>query len=221
MSFRLPRYSAADVAQQLATGMSAGVHLGTRRIFLTGEVDTEMAARFMVAFRCLDATKGEIYITLDSEGGSMDQGFAIYDTIRLSNNAVIVDVVGNAQSIAALILQAGDVRRATPEARIMIHQGKLYTGQEAFAADDLKEQGRELAYSNQRYYRALSEKSKLPVKEVVKLCKKDTYFSSAEAKQHGLIDIVIAPAKRVVFSKTSLKVLPRAKKNQKKKDGKK
>lgn len=218
MSARLLKYNPVEVNQQISCGMSSGVHLGTRRIFLTGDVDTEMVARFFVVFRALDSTKGEIYITLNSTGGSMDDGFAIYDTIRLSNNAVVIDVVGSAQSIATLILQAGDVRRATPEARIMIHQGRLHTGQEAFAAEELKEQGRELAYSNQRYYRAISEKSKLPIKEVVKLCRKDSYFSADEAKKFGLIDIVIEPTKRVVLKTRTAS--PRAK-NVQKKGGKK
>jgi ATP-dependent Clp protease protease subunit len=202
-----PAYDPEEVAQQIACGMTSGVHLGTRRIFLTGEVDEEMAARFFVTFHALDATPGPIAVSLCSEGGSIDHGFAIYDTIRLSNNPVVIDVVGSAQSIAMLMLQAADLRRATPEARLMIHQGKLYTSDAAFNADDLKQHGHELSLNNDRYYKALSDgaKGKLTLSDVIDLCKKDTYFSAAEGLKHGLIDEVLQPTKQVILRRVQVK----------------
>jgi len=199
---RLPQYKTEEVAQQIACGVTSGVHLGTRRIFVVGEIQEALAARFGIVFRALDSTEGPIYITLNSPGGSIDQGFAIFDIIKLSNNPVVIDVVGVAQSIAVVILQAADRRRASPESRLLVHQGRLFPSQDSFAADELKDHGRELARNNERVYRTLSEgsKGKLTIEEVIELCKKDTYFSAAEAFKYGLIDEVLQPTKQVVVA---------------------
>ena len=98
----------------------------------------------------------------------------------------------------------------------MIQQGKLYTSEASFAADDLKEHGRELAQNNDRYYRALAEKSHLDLNEVITLCKKDSYFSAEEAREHGLIDAVIQPTKEVVIRSPKPERKKLAKKERKK-----
>lgn len=212
------------IEKQIEAGMTSGVHVGTRTVFLTGEVDESMATRFLMVFRVLDSTPGAIRVVLASEGGHIDYGFAIYDTIKLSNNPVCVDVTGLAQSMATIILQAGDMRRATPQTRFMTHQAWVRVGDAGLSAADLLNEGRELAFNNERIYRILSERSegKLTVEDAITLCKKDTYFPAEEALKRGLIDVVLLPMKRVTLVEpTPPKLLSGTKSHSKKGKGRK
>jgi ATP-dependent protease ClpP protease subunit len=110
-------------------------------------------------------------------------------------------VIGMAHSIAMLILQAADLRRASPESRLMIHQGKIYVSDAGLSADEMKDHAGELARDNERYFAVLAERSNLSLKEIGEACKKDTYYRAHEALKHGFIDEIIYPHKKVEVTK--------------------
>jgi ATP-dependent Clp protease protease subunit len=198
--------------QELQCVANTGVNILDRRCYLIGEITEEVAGKFLIGFDVLDSREGVIFITLCSEGGSIDHGFAIYDRIKLSNNPVVVEVIGMSHSIAALILQAGDWKRATPESRIMIHQGKMFmSGENVWKAEEMGEHAKELSDSNKRYYSILHQgsKGKMSLKEVEVACRKDTYITPEDALNKGLLDEIIQPTKVIKIQKSTKK--PKAK----------
>lgn len=102
-----------------------GIDMDSKTLDLSGSIDLPLAIRTIKSLRILDKIRPEqpILITLNSDGGEVDQGFAIYDEIRRCKSQVHIEVVGTAYSMAAWILQAADVRKATKHSTIMIHQG--------------------------------------------------------------------------------------------------
>lgn len=102
-----------------------GIDIDSKTIDFSGDIDEELAVQTIKSLRILDRIRPEqpITITINSSGGEVDQGLAIYDEIRRCKSQVHTEVVGIAYSMAAWILQAGDVRKATRHSSIMIHQG--------------------------------------------------------------------------------------------------
>jgi ATP-dependent Clp protease protease subunit len=188
-----------EISNSIGLAVGAGVHVPSRKIFLLGEIDRDRTASFMASFMSLDATEGPIHVVLCSEGGGVEHGFAIYDTIKLSSNPVIIDVFGMAQSAGIFILQAGDIRRASPESRLMMHQGSFNIESASFKAHEMHEQVLELEYHNQRIFKVLADatKGKMTLEDVKKACAKDTYLSPEDALKLGLIDAIISSDKRV------------------------
>ena len=187
----------STVVQELSVACQMGVNLRDRRIFLVGEVDEELFKGFITGFSVLDAFDAPIFITFHTNGGSMELGAAIYDTIKTSKNHVTIDVVGEANSIGALVLQAADTRRMMPNARIMIHQGALFiSGENRFKADEMAEHADDLKANNDRYYEILSQgsKGKMTIKDVANACKKDSYYDPKQAIDLGLVDEIIKPS---------------------------
>jgi len=189
----------STVAGELQIAVSMGVSLRERRLFLVGDVDEELFKAFITAFSVMDTFEAPIYITFHSNGGSMEIGMAIYDAIRTARNHVTMDVAGAASSIGALILQAADTRRMMPESRIMIHQGKLFiSGENQFQAHEMLEHAEDLKENNERYYNVLanSSKGKMSHSDVVKACKKDTYYDAQQAIDLGLVDEIVPYTKK-------------------------
>ncbi len=99
-----------------------GTDIENCTLFLSGEVDDSMADRCITAFHLFDPNKPAL-VLLNSVGGSEIAGLAIYDTLKAHPSEVTIRVVGEACSMAAVILQAGDVREATRHSTIMTHIG--------------------------------------------------------------------------------------------------
>lgn len=91
-------------------------------VLINGEIDGAAADRVLSAFHLFDPNK-PVLVILNSEGGSEFSGLAIYDTIKAHPSEVTIRVMGEASSMAAVILQAGDVRQASPHSTIMTHIG--------------------------------------------------------------------------------------------------
>lgn len=193
------------LAEALSHTLGTGVDVNARRIFLVGAVDEDMAKHFQATFQVLDNTDGPIYVTLNSEGGSCDHGWAIYDAMRLSRNAVIIDVYGRAMSIAVAIMQGGDLRRISPEARLMVHEAALHVHGGSFKAKELYIEGDELRHLNDKYYRVLAERSggKLHVEKIRELCAQDSYTDPHEFVKLGLADHVFTPTKKVEITQAA------------------
>jgi len=187
------------VATELSIASQMGVSLRDRRIFLVGDIDEESYSKFLAVFTVLDAFNAPISISLCTDGGDMGSGLAIYDLIKTAQNKVTIDVMGNAHSIGALILQAADHRRILPNSTIMLHQGAMFTvGENKFKAAEISEHASDLKQKNEKYYQIIADATdgKLSFKDVVRVCKKDTYYSAEEALSNGLVDEIIQPTKK-------------------------
>jgi len=172
--------------------MSLGVDVPGRRIFLFGEINSEMSYRIVSAFQVLDSTKGPINISLNSPGGSETDGYAIYDVINMSKNRVTIEAYGAVQSMAAAILQAADYRLIAPECRFMIHNGSVGLHGD-IDVNTVASLNKEIQSHTARYHKILAERSGQSQKEVERLCKQETFFNAAETVINGFADEVILP----------------------------
>jgi len=103
----------SDKKSDLETLLENGVDIRNRTIYLQGEIGEPLTFKFIRQIRYLDQTTGNILVILDSEGGDVMGGFAIYDEIRACQNDITIRVVGSAMSMGSVILQAGDKRIMT------------------------------------------------------------------------------------------------------------
>ena len=163
-----------------------------RIVFISGEVTDEMANAVVAQLLFLqsqDAAK-RINVYVNSPGGSVTAGLAIYDTMQFVTCPVATYCIGQAASMGAVLLAAGakGMRHALPNARIMIHQP--WGGAEG-KASDIEITAREILRLKERLNEILAFHSGKPVDEVVKDTDRDHFMSAEEAKEWGLIDKVI------------------------------
>lgn len=189
----------------LLAALGGGVDFERRTIYIIGPITHETSTRVIPAIRTMDATKGDIRVILDSGGGSEPEGFAIYDVLRLANNHVTIDCYGAVQSIAALVLQAADRRRMSPECRFMVHNGTVETPgaihQGTFIAI-----ARESDYNTKRYQQILADRTgQLGVLDLEGFCHDEACLSAAECLEFGFIDEVIDSAAKTEVQKTKKK----------------
>lgn len=175
-----------------------------RRIYLFGEVDVEMSRTAIMAIHKMDETDGPIEVWINSEGGSESAGYAIYDALSNCRNRVVTIGYGEVLSIAAAIFQAGDVRYLSANSEYMIHNGTVGTGGEEQQQTDLIDTAERIKKSNRRYYKILSNASKLSYKEVEEACQRDSYYSPKEAKSVGFCDHILKST-RTIKRKKKLK----------------
>lgn len=101
---------------------SCSVDKDLRTIYISGDITRKLSSRFRKIFRSMQHESSEpIVVEINSPGGDVDAGHMIVDTILLSNNCVITRVTGEASSMGAMILAAGDLRQALPRSTIMVH----------------------------------------------------------------------------------------------------
>ena len=163
-----------------------------RIIFLSQEVNDSIANRIVAFLLYLDAddpTK-PIYLYINSPGGSVTAGMAIYDTMQYIKADIITICVGLAASMGAFLLSAGTPgkRLALPHSRIMIHQP---SGGGRGQATDIEITAREILRTRDELDQILSERTGQSVEKIKKDTNRDYYMSAAEAKEYGLIDQVI------------------------------
>lgn len=108
---------------ELSDWFEYGIDLGSRTLWLGGDIDGDSAALTLKGLHILDRTEGGISIKLSSWGGEWSEGMAIFDAIRTCRNEITVTVFGMAGSMGGIILQAADIRRMTPNSVLMIHYG--------------------------------------------------------------------------------------------------
>src|SRR5450830_425460 len=166
--------------------------LKERVIFLVGEVN-EQSANLIVAqllFLESDNPEKDISLYINSPGGSVYAGMAIYDTMQFIQPEVSTLCTGFAASMGATLLAAGATgkRYALPNARIMIHQP--HGGSQGVAAD-IEIQAREVLYQRQRLNTILAERTGQPLAQIEKDSDRDNYMSTLQAKEYGLIDCVL------------------------------
>ena len=163
------------------------------RIIMLGEEVTRASANLIVAqllyLESVDPNK-DIYLYINSPGGSVTDGMAIYDTMKYIKCDVSTICIGQAASMGAFLLSAGTPgkRIALPNAEIMIHQPSAGTqGQITDMAIHL----RRLEQVKERMTRLMAEHTGQPVDVVKDACERDNFMTAEEAKTFGLIDTII------------------------------
>ena len=174
--------------------------LDKRRIFLSDGVDAESAKdiiRKLWYLEHLNPGKPILFV-INSPGGSVDSGFAIWDQVKMLSSPVITLVTGLAASMGSLLsLVAGKGKRlATPNARIMIHQ-PLISGVIRGQATDLDIQAREMLKTRAMIVEIYSEATGKDIKAIEKAIDRDNWMTVQEAKAFGLLDQVVYSMKDV------------------------
>lgn len=168
--------------------------LGVERIlFLGQEVSDGIANSLVAQMLYLDSEDNSkpIYLYINSPGGSVTAGLAIFDTMQYVKSDVVTICVGLAASMGAFLLAAGTKgkRLALPHSRIMIHQPLGGTSQRQ--ASDIEIEAREILRIKDMLNESLAQMCGQSVEKVSKDTDRDYFLSAAEAKDYGLIDRVI------------------------------
>lgn len=166
--------------------------LKDRIIFIGTPID-DVVSNLIIAqllFLQMEDPEKDIDVYINTPGGSVTSGLAIYDTMQFVKPAVSTYCVGQASSMGALLLAAGapGKRFALPHARIMIHQP--WGGVEGAAAD-IKIQAQEILRLRERLEEILSRHTKQPIDKIKKDSDRDYFMSAEEAKAYGIVDEVI------------------------------
>ncbi|MDR1964863.1 MAG: ATP-dependent Clp endopeptidase proteolytic subunit ClpP [Planctomycetaceae bacterium] len=166
--------------------------LKDRIIFLGTQVTDEVANAIVAQLLFLnsDDSAADIHLYINSPGGSVTAGLAIYDTMQYINCDVATYCIGQAASMGAVLLTAGanGKRSALPNARIMIHQP--HGGMEG-TAEEIMIHAREFANIKERLNKILIKHTGHDLAKIEKDTDRDRFMSAADAKDYGLIDRVI------------------------------
>ncbi|WP_314292559.1 ATP-dependent Clp endopeptidase proteolytic subunit ClpP [Leptotrichia massiliensis] len=166
--------------------------LKDRIIFVSGEVEDGMANAIVAQLLFLDAQDNEkdIVMYINSPGGVITAGLAIYDTMRHIKSDVSTVCVGQAASMAAVLLAAGakEKRYSLPNSRIMIHQP---LGGARGQATDIQIQAKEIERMKEITSKILSEATGKSVEEIYADTERDNFMSPDEAVNYGLIDKIL------------------------------
>lgn len=169
--------------------------LGVERIlFLGSEVNDAVANALVAQMLYLDSEDSSkpIYLYINSPGGSVTAGLAIYDTMQYVKSDVVTICVGLAASMGAFLLGAGTKgkRLALPHSRIMIHQPLGGTSRRQ--ASDIEIEAKEILRIKDMLNHAMADMTGQSFEKIEKDTDRDYFLSAAEAKEYGLIDRVIA-----------------------------
>ncbi|MFU8785038.1 ATP-dependent Clp endopeptidase proteolytic subunit ClpP [Aliidiomarina sp.] len=162
-------------------------------IFLVGPVEEQMANLIVAQMLFLESENPEkdIYLYINSPGGSVTAGMAIYDTMQFIRNDVSTICIGQAASMGAFLLAGGakGKRFCLPNSRVMIHQPLGgFQGQ----ASDIEIHAREIMYIKDKLNRILAEHTGQDIERVANDTDRDNFMSSAQALEYGIIDKVIS-----------------------------
>jgi len=163
------------------------------RIIFIGTVIDDTVANIIIAqllFLQMEDQDKEIAVYINTPGGSVTSGLAIYDTMQFVKPDVSTYCVGQASSMGALLLSAGTAgkRYALPHSRIMIHQP--WGGVQGVAAD-ISIQAQEILRLRARIEEILAKHTKQPLEKIQKDSDRDYFMSAEEAKVYGIVDEVI------------------------------
>jgi ATP-dependent Clp protease protease subunit len=168
------------------------------RIVFLGTPINDTVANFVIGqllyLQKADRTR-DVHIYINSPGGSISAGLAVYDTIQYISCPVETVCIGMAASMSAILLAAGSPgkRFALPNARIMIHQP--WGGAQGTAAD-IEIQAEEILRAREILNTILAKHTGRPVTQIEKDTERDKYLSAAEAREYGLVDEVVVSMKK-------------------------
>jgi ATP-dependent Clp protease protease subunit len=166
--------------------------LKDRIVMLSGEVNDQVASTIVAQFLFLEAEDPEkdIYFYINSPGGVVTAGMAIFDTMNYIRPDVATICIGQAASMGAFLLSSGEKgkRYALPHARIMIHQP---LGGAQGQATDIAIQAEEILRMKKELNEILAKNTGQNVKKIEKDTDRDNFMSAAEAREYGMIDEVL------------------------------
>jgi ATP-dependent Clp protease protease subunit len=166
--------------------------LKERVIFLVGEVNDQVANVIVAQMLFLESENPDkdINFYINSPGGAVTAGLAIYDTMQFVKPNVSTMCIGQACSMGSFLLMAGakGKRFALPNSRVMIHQP---SGGAQGQATDIEIQAREILYVRERLNRLYVEHTGQPLEKIEADMERDRFMSAADAKAYGLIDEVL------------------------------
>ncbi|HJS03666.1 MAG TPA: ATP-dependent Clp endopeptidase proteolytic subunit ClpP [Variovorax sp.] len=167
--------------------------LKERVIFLVGEVNDQTANLVVAQLLFLESENPDkdISFYINSPGGSVSAGMAIYDTMQFIKPAVSTLCVGFAASMGAFLLAAGEKgkRFSLPNSKIMIHQ---VLGGARGQATDIEIHARDILKTREQMNRILAERTGQPLEKIARDTERDYFLTADEAKDYGLVDQVIA-----------------------------
>lgn len=166
--------------------------LKERVVFLVGEVNDQTANLVIAQLLFLESENPEkdISLYINSPGGSVSAGLAIYDTMQFIKPDVSTLCMGMAASMGAFLLAAGTKgkRFSLPNSRVMIHQP---LGGARGQASDIEIQAREILYLRERLNTILSQRTGQTIETIAKDTDRDNFMSAEQARDYGLVDKVI------------------------------
>lgn len=194
----LTPYVIEEIAGRGERSMDIYSRLLKDRIVFIGTEITDHVANVVVAqllFLKMEDPKKDVHIYINSLGGYISAGLAIYDTVQWMGCNVNTYCIGQASSMGALLLTSGTKGRryALPNSRIMIHQP--YGGVGGTSAD-IALQAKEILHSKKRLNEIMAECTGQTYEKIAVDSERDFYMSPTEAKEYGLIDEVVTPKKK-------------------------
>ena len=172
--------------------------LQNRIIFLTGEVRDDMANMVCAQLLLLSAEdpKADIHLYINSPGGSVTAGMAVYDTMQYIKNDVVTVGMGIAASMGQFLLTAGTKgkRYATPHARILMHQP---LGGIGGTATDIRIQAEQMAITKRTMSEINAKHTGQPLEKILADSDRDNWFNAQDAKDYGFIDFVASSADQI------------------------
>ena len=168
--------------------------LKDRIIFMGEEIDDASASLIVAQMLFLEAEDPDkdIFLYINSPGGSVTAGLAIYDTMQHIRPQVCTICVGMAASMAAFLLASGvkGKRKALPNSEIMIHQP---LGGARGQATDIAIQAEQILKTKKKLNRILAQRTGQPLEKVEKDVERDYYMSAEDSLEYGLVDEIIQP----------------------------
>ena len=166
--------------------------LKDRIVFLGSQITDDVANSVVAQLLFLQSedAKADVHLYVNSPGGSITAGLAVYDTMQFINCDVATYCVGQCASMGAVLLAAGAAgkRKALPNSRIMIHQP--LAGMEG-SAEDIMIHAKELTKIKERLNRILLKHTGHPLEKIEQDTDRDRFMTAEEALEYGLIDVVI------------------------------
>jgi ATP-dependent Clp protease protease subunit len=163
--------------------------LKDRIIFLTGEINDSVASIVISELLYLDNLSNEdIYLYINSPGGSITSGMSIYDTMNFIKSKVITIGIGMTASMAAFLLSSGNIRYALPNTEVMIHQP---LGGAQGQATDIKIAAERIIKLKEKLNQILAKNTNQPLEKIYNDTERDNFLSASEALEYGLIDKII------------------------------
>ena len=164
--------------------------LKDRVIMLVGEIEDEMASSIVAQLLFLEKEdpKKDIYLYINSPGGVITAGFAIYDTMKLIQPKVKTICLGQAASMGAFLLSSGDERVSLPHSRIMIHQPLGGAGGQA---SDIEIQAKEILFLKDQLNGIMAKNTGQSIEKIKIDTDRDFFMSAQDALDYGLIDKII------------------------------
>lgn len=194
-------YYIPTIIRETSEGMAripiADVMLQRREIWLTGEITSELADAIIAQILHLDAEAPgeEITLYIDSPGGSVTAGLAIYDVMQAVSAQIRTVCIGTAASMAAVLFAAGDRREILMHGEVMIHD-PLVSGGISGSALAVQDKSDRLMAKRKVLCGILAQHAGKTIKQIYKVTAKDSWYGAEEAVAFGLADTVISKLER-------------------------